>query len=157
MQVYAMTKIGLQQGFVPYVGTGKVEWDNVHIHDLSNLFVSLVDAALDAKTNTDPEIFGPRAYFFAEAATHTWGDVARWIAEAAHQQGYFKEPTTKSITMDWVLSVDGASKSWATNSKSIATRARKYFGWNPVGRSLKEEIPYIVAAEAKLLGLSPSQ
>ena len=58
------------------------------------------------------------------------------------------------------MSSDEASKaagfealSWGMNSKGYAKRARKYLGWKPKGRSLKEEIPEIVDGEAVILGL----
>ena len=30
---------------------------------------------------------------------------------------------------------------------------RKYLGWKPTGRSLEDEIPYIIDGEAELLGI----
>ncbi|KAL1879954.1 hypothetical protein VTK73DRAFT_6534 [Phialemonium thermophilum] len=156
IQVYDLAKLGLRKGYIPYIGTGKVEWDNVHIHDVSSLLISLVEAALDPARNQDPELFGPKGYFFAESGTHTWGGVAQWIAEEAHRQGFLKEPATKQTDLEEVTKEPEGNPSWATNSKSKASRARKYFGWTPKGRSLKEEIPDIVAGEAKSLGLKPS-
>jgi nucleoside-diphosphate-sugar epimerase len=157
IQVYDLAKFALQRGYAPYVDTGKVEWDNVHIHDLSDLFVSFVEAALDPAKNSDPEIFGPKAYFFAENGVLVWGEVAKWVAEEAHRQGFLKEPKTVRTDTEGIKSLDGASNSsWATNSKSVATRARKYFGWKPTRRSLKDEIPDVVSGEAKRLGIKPS-
>lgn len=45
--------------------------------------------------------------------------------------------------------------SWGLNSRGHAKRARKYLGWIPNGRSLKDEIPYIVDVEAERLGIKP--
>jgi len=45
------------------------------------------------------------------------------------------------------------AESWGLNSKGYAKRARKFLGWSPKGRSLKDEIPYIIDSEAATLGL----
>lgn len=49
----------------------------------------------------------------------------------------------------WIQRIAG---SWGLNSKSHASRARKYLGWKPTSPSLKEAIPEIVTSEAKLWG-----
>lgn len=72
-----MAKWTLQNGFAPLIGTGLTEWDQVHVHDLSDLFVKLVDATADLKLREDPEIFGEKGYHFCEAGAHTWGEVAK--------------------------------------------------------------------------------
>lgn len=157
IQVYQLARFGLRKGYVPYVGTGAVEWDNVHVHDLSDLLVTLVEAALDPRRSGDAEVFGPRAYFLAENGTHSWGEVARWVADEAHRQGFLPEASVRQTDMEGIK-LDGVSNaSWGTNSKGTATRARKYLGWDPKGRSLKEEIPDIVASEAAKLGIKPTK
>jgi len=149
IQVYDMAKYLLQNGYAPILGAGKAEWDNVHMHDLAALFVLLVDATQDGSKNSNPDILGPRGYFFLEHGAHLWSDVARWIAEAAYRQGFVAEPRTEATT------VEGAT-SWGRNSKSVAERASKYLGWKPRGRSLRDEIPDILAGEAARLGIKPT-
>ncbi|KAK0735045.1 hypothetical protein B0T26DRAFT_762858 [Lasiosphaeria miniovina] len=148
MQVPDLARFTLQQGYAPVVGTGKVEWDNVYIFDVSELFVALVDAALDPARSADPEVFGPHGYFFATNATHVWGQVAAQVVAEAVRQGYLKEAVEKMVTSDEI-----PYKTLATNSKGIATRARKHLGWEPKGSSLSENIAEIVDVEAKHLGL----
>ncbi len=150
-QVYSLARLTLTDGYAPVVGTGKVEWDNVHIHDVSSLFRLLAEAAVDPSKRQDPEIFGPHGYFFNPGATHTWGEVAEQVAEETVKQGYLKEAPLKVVKFE-----DIANKSLGTNSKGVGERAAKYLGWKPTGPTLKHEIPGIVAIEAKKLGLSPS-
>ncbi|KAI0119899.1 nucleoside-diphosphate-sugar epimerase, partial [Nemania sp. FL0031] len=143
IQVYNMAKFCLENGFAPIMsGGGSPEWDNVHIHDLGAFFALAVDAALDPEKKNNPEIFGPRGYFFLENGTHSWRGVATQVAEEAKKQGYIPEAKTQ----------EGDYKFYGANSRSIAARAKKYFGWEPHGRSLEDEIPDIVASEAKSLG-----
>lgn len=42
---------------------------------------------------------------------------------------------------------------WGTNAQQVAQRAAKYLGWVPEGRTLEEDIPHTVLAEAQRLGL----
>lgn len=155
MQVYELARFALEKGYAPYVGTGKVQWDHVHIHDLSDLFVSLVDAALDETKNKDPEMFGEKAYYFAEAGTHEWGEVARWIAEETKRQGFAEEVKVVGTDAEGVRNGKSRNATWGTNSRSTATRARKYLGWSPKAKGLREEIPDIVRGEAVRNGITP--
>lgn len=77
IQVYNMVEFVMKQGFAPVIGTGRTEWDHVHVGDLAALFVRLVDAAQDPKLSSDPEIFRGHGYFFCEAGSFAWGDVAK--------------------------------------------------------------------------------
>lgn len=157
IQVPDLAKGALEKGFAPIVGAGKTEWDNVHIDDLSDLFLRFVDATQDSSKNTNPEIFGPRGYFFAENGSHKWGDVATWVAEEASRQGYLPEALTKNVSQKEVNLMGGAAPSYGANSKGVAQRAEKYLGWKPKGVSLKDTIPEIVTKEAKALGLTPKE
>lgn len=77
IQAYDMAKWTLQHGFAPVIGTGRTEWDQVHVHDLADLFVALVDATQDPARREDDEIFGDKGYHFCENGSYTWGDVAQ--------------------------------------------------------------------------------
>ncbi|KAI1077418.1 NAD(P)-binding protein [Whalleya microplaca] len=140
----------LQDGAAPVLAPGLTEWDHVYIADLGRFFVLAVEAALDPARNGNPEIFGPRAYFFAESGAHRWSDVATWIAEEAAKQGLLPEAKTKEFSDPAQLGIH----SLGLNSKSVAARARKYLGWEPSSDSpsLKDEMPSAVAIEAKRLG-----
>ncbi|KAK1757372.1 hypothetical protein QBC47DRAFT_154885 [Echria macrotheca] len=147
-QLPGLTRFILQNGFAPSVGTGLTEWDNIHISDVSSLFLALVSAALNPIQGHDPEIFGLQAYYFCEnGRPHVWSKVAVEIAREAVKQGYLKEVVTKTIPAD-----DPGAKFWGINSRSVASRARKFLGWEPKGQSLEESIPSLVEIEAKNLG-----
>jgi nucleoside-diphosphate-sugar epimerase len=153
IQVYALAAQGLKEGQIPVAGRGLTEWDNVHIHDLSDLYTLFLDAIVANDKSLDKELWGTNGYFLAESGTHVWGEVSKQIAEAAFDQGYIKTKELKTVHLS---QVDGAGATWGLNSKGEAKRARKYLGWNPKGRTLKDEIPYIVTSEAALLGLKPA-
>jgi nucleoside-diphosphate-sugar epimerase len=179
-QVYVMANMTLKRGKAPIIGTGKASMDDVHVHDLTDLYIKMVDAALNPKPEVDQHIWGPKeGYLFAEGGYHVWGEVAQWVAEAAHAKGYIKDTTLEvSFSIDPFLSarctkfadpikpLDVAeakeiagfeAASYGLNSRGYAKRARKYLGWNPSAPSLKEEVPSIVDVEAELLGFKPSK
>ncbi|KAI2614881.1 NAD(P)-binding protein [Hypoxylon sp. NC1633] len=142
IQVPGIAEYTLTHGYAPIQPPGLAEWDNVHVHDVSDFFVLAVDAVLDLVKSRDPEIFGPRGYFFVENGVHLWSDVARWVAAEAAKQGFVPEPITKDVDIT----------RFGSNSKSVAARAKKYLGWAPKSPSLEDEIAATVAFEAKKLG-----
>ena len=151
-QVPGMAEYMLHQGYAPKIGSGKQEWDNVHIADVSSAVVLLVDAAQDSAKSKDPEVFGPRAYYILGPAVHSWGQVAEWIAKAAYELGFMGEAKTETLTYEEVRE-KGGNHTWAANSKGVGERAAKYLGWKPQQKSLEEEIPATVLAEAEKLGI----
>ncbi|KAF5250660.1 hypothetical protein FOXYS1_14857 [Fusarium oxysporum] len=152
-QIPGLTETTLEKGFGPIIGAGETEWDNVHVHDLSNLILLLSErAASSHKQSDEQEIWGPKGYFFAENGKHKWSQISALIAKEAKKQGVIDSDETK------VLDVDEAQKklgfqalSWGLNSRGEAKRARKFLGWKPVGESLEEWIPESVQIEAKRL------
>jgi hypothetical protein len=157
-QVPGLARATLERGKAPQVGRGLTEWDNVHIDDVSQFFVLLVEAAIAHKPELDSELWGPNGYFLLEATHHVWGQVAKQIAEEAYKQGFLQSPEVEPLSADEALKIAGfQALSWGLNSKGYAKRARKFLGWAPKGAPLEAEIPATVAAEAASLGLKSSK
>ncbi|KAG8675004.1 hypothetical protein FPOAC2_01045 [Fusarium poae] len=159
-QSFAITEIvraSVDLGFTPIIGAGKAKWDNVHVEDLAEIFVKAVEASQShSKKENDSEIWGKKGYYFVTTGEHQWDDLALWIAEEVHRQGFIAEPKTKSVSMeDMINGGYKAAIAWGTNSKSEAERGRKYLGWESKAPSLKETIADSVAAETAALGLKP--
>lgn len=155
VQVPDLAKANLKEGYGLVVGKGEVEWDNVHIDDLADLFVKVLDATQDPSKNKDPEIFGLNGYFLASNGVHKWSEVSQWILDEAAKQGYQSGATTKSVTLKRAEEVVGGSApSFGRNSKGIPQRAEKYLGWKPKQADLKSTIAETVAEEAEALGLA---
>ncbi|KAK8043615.1 hypothetical protein PG993_006045 [Apiospora rasikravindrae] len=155
MQVYRMAEQTLKTGYAPVYGTGRTEWDCVHVHDLSQFFVLAVEAALDPAKRDDPEVFGPRAYYFLESGKLVQGELARWIRDEVNGQGLLQKPAE----LKTFEKKDAGMASLACNSSGVAARAAKYLGWKPQASSLRDEIPEVVRSEAARLRESgePSQ
>jgi len=153
-QVYTLANTTLKLGKAPRLGTGLTEWDNVHVHDLSDLLLLLVNAAVANKADIADELWGEKGYYLAENGHHVWGEVAKQVAEAAYKGGYIASPEVETVSEERAKEIAGFEAiSWGLNSKGFAKRARKFLGWSPKGRSLEKEIPNIVDGEATLLGL----
>lgn len=91
-QVYVMARTTLVRGKAPIIGPGKSEWDNVHVHDLSDLYLRMVNAAVSPSAEIDCHIWGPaEGYLLADGGVHLWSEVAQWVADAAHAKGYTKD------------------------------------------------------------------
>lgn len=84
IQVYALVEAALTKGEVPVVGEGRAEWDHVHVNDLADVFVRLVEASRDEKLASSGELFGEKAYYFAEDGAFVWGDVAKCESLSFH-------------------------------------------------------------------------
>lgn len=155
-QVYNLVKATLQRGQAPQLGKGLTEWDNIHVHDLSDLFVLLVDAAVAKKAEFDSKLWGKDGYFLAENGHHVWGEISKEVGEVACKKGYIKEKGTNAMDVEDAKESFGfEALSWGLNSKGFAKRAREYLGWKPKGRTLVDEIPDIVDSEARDLGMKP--
>lgn len=158
IQIPDLAKGALEKGFAPIVGQGKTEWHYVHVQDLSEVFLLLADATQDSSKASDPEIFGPKAYYFVEDGAFLWADIAKKIAEVASKQGYLPEPLTKSVTQKEATLMEGvATTTYGQNAKGIAERAKKYLGWKAKEPLPLETIEEVVAIEAKSLGLTPKE
>lgn len=176
-----MIAFAMKEGYVPVIGTGRTEWDHIHVHDLAALFVQLVDAAQDPKLSSNREVFGDHAYYFCESGSFAWGDVAKCrsflpisfflpsvvnyerlmyvklgIADELVKQGFMAEPKVEETTVEYVTKLGfHAGVTWGLNSKSFANRGRQYLNWKPTKGGLKEIIPEAVSLEAARLGIEP--
>jgi nucleoside-diphosphate-sugar epimerase len=152
MQAYNMTKAVLEskKGFI--VGKGENGWTEVHVQDLSKLYVALIEAAAEGggKATWSAE----EGYYFAENGELRWGDISRRIASVAHEKGFLNSAECETISPEKANDIISFGQyMWSTNSRCKAVRARKLLNWNPTEKSLWDEIPDIVDSEAVALGL----
>lgn len=138
----------LQKG--PIIGAGQSIWNNVHVHDLSDVYALLVNAAIAGRA--DEGLWGAKAYYLTENGEHCWGELARSTAEVAAKLGYLHEAKAEPIDLESAKKYAGfESLSWGMNSRGRSLRARKLLGWKPYRQSLLEELPEIVKSEYQRL------
>ncbi|RMZ80534.1 hypothetical protein DV737_g2887, partial [Chaetothyriales sp. CBS 132003] len=154
IQVYRATEAILKhkKGFV--IGKGENVWHEVHVQDLSDLYVLLAEAAAGS-TDGAPATWNDQGYYLAESGKFVWGEILRDVAKEAHKQGLLPEPTADGLGPDQVQNFfDSGHYLVGTTARGNAIRARKLLGWKPHRPSLEDEIPDIVKSEAKALGLT---
>ncbi|RMD42876.1 hypothetical protein DV735_g2298, partial [Chaetothyriales sp. CBS 134920] len=158
IQVYRATEAILkkEKGFV--VGKGENVWHQVHVQDLSDVYVALGEAAASGSPDGAPATWNDQGYYLAENGQFVWGQILRHVAQEAHKQGFLPEPTADGLSPSEVDKLlDRGAYLVGTTSRGEAIRARKLLGWKPHRPSLQALIPDIVASEAKALGLTPDK
>lgn len=149
-QVYELTKLILSAKYIPIIGHGKARWDNIHVADLSDVFVSLVEAAVNGKK--DSELWGSKGYYLVANGEQVWGDLSRAIGKKAAELGYVEKLEEKSLDREAAIKQAGfEAESWGLNSRGKAERARKLLKWSPNRPSIEDEIPEILKSEHELL------
>ncbi|KAF4986468.1 hypothetical protein FDECE_15937 [Fusarium decemcellulare] len=152
IQVPKMALSSLRRGSALTVQGGKNIWNSVHVHDLSKLFLKLVEAAAQGGGQAD---WGSKGFYFAENGDFDWKAIAERIAKDAKDQGLWKSEKIEQLSVEDANKVwSYASFFWGTNSRSRAVRARKVLGWESEGGDIFEDIAEVVASEAASLGLT---
>jgi len=150
-QVYWLTSAVLKRQKGLLVGQGKNIWHEVHVQDLSDVYLALGEAAV---AGGGKATWGNKGYYFTENGSFCWGDVQREVAKVAFEKKLISSPEVEPLTDEEVSELHPFKLyAWGTNSRGHAIRARKLLGWNPSKPSLKETIPDIVDIEARALGL----
>jgi hypothetical protein len=151
LQVYEAAKTILKRknAFLPMKGENV--WHEVNVHDLSDLYVLLGE---EAASGGGKATWNEDGYYFAENGSFVWKDIFQGIARIANKKGLIDSDETPSLPADELTKLHPyAVYIWGSNSRGKALRARKLLGWNPNGKSLKEDLPDIVEGEARALGL----
>ncbi|KAK3074266.1 hypothetical protein LTR53_003427 [Teratosphaeriaceae sp. CCFEE 6253] len=152
-QAYELTKLILNEKYIPVIGAGKARWNHIHVADLAQLFLLLVEAAVAQKT--DAELWGAKGYYLCESGEHVWTELAEKIAKDAEEAGYVKHLEKKPLAKQAALDAAGFEAiSWGLNSRGKAIRAGKLLGWKPESPDIFEESPKFVQDEYARLNKS---
>ncbi|KAI0534959.1 hypothetical protein GGR58DRAFT_28125 [Xylaria digitata] len=151
IMVSLLSSLILQRGHGLQIGEGKSKWCEVHVQDLSNVYLRLVEEAVKGGGSATWDAEG---FYFAEAGEFVWGQISTEIARVAYDQGFIKSTELESIHPSEAEKLSPhALILWGMNSRSRALRSRKLLGWEPTMPSLVEDIPRVVQTEAAKLGL----
>ncbi|KAJ5847351.1 hypothetical protein N7455_011308 [Penicillium solitum] len=150
IQVPSLARAALLQRFGLYLGRGLSRWGIVHVSELADLFVKLVEHAVNA---TSGPIWNENGLFFAEKGFESFKDIALVIAKEAHSLGYIDSPdSVKSMNLDEAnVVIPHGSVFLGTNGQGQASRARKLLGWQPDGESFHDTVRETIIAEAAQL------
>ena len=148
-----MAKLILTAHYIPVVGAGKARWNSVHVHDLSELYLLLVEAAVAGKLTKG--LWGEQGYYLAENGEHTWTELAETMAREAHGLGYVGTLEKRELSKEAALQQAGfEAVSWGLNSRGKAERAQRLLNWSPSAPSIEQEAPNILKDEHARLAKS---
>ena len=159
-QLPELARCTLQKGHGIKVNDGMAVWSNVHVHDLSDLYLKLVENAAAggslAEWPDKPALWGREGYFFSENGQHIWGDISQMVAKEAKKQNLIHSDEVVSISVEEAKKLTPFGHAlWGANSRSTALRARKVLGWKPSAVPLHDTIKAAIEVEARQLGLKP--
>lgn len=145
IQLPDLVKFTLENGAALQINKGQSRWANVHVEDLSNLFLSLFDDALKGSSEA---IWGQHGYYFAENGVHAWGQIAQAVANLAKKKGYIKEPRVQKLSAaDADNKIPFASLFYGTDCVCQALKARRILDWKPQKHCIEEEIELTMERE----------
>ncbi|KAL9111133.1 MAG: hypothetical protein Q9227_004396 [Pyrenula ochraceoflavens] len=138
-----------KKGFL--VGAGENVWTQVHVHDLSDLYILLGEAAA---TGGGKATWNEEGYYLAENGSFVWGDIFRQIAKVAHQKGLLTSDNVESLPVAEIDKFAPDLKYYVgTSSRGTSVRGKKLLGWNPHRPTIFETLGEAVDVEASKLGL----
>lgn len=149
--LYELTRCTLEKKQGIQVGEGKSYFPSVHVYDLSDCYLKLVEAAVEGGTKAT---WGNEGYYFTENGEHSWREISRAVASAAQEQGFIPSDEVFTVSPEEANQLTPyGSLMWGANSRCRAIRARKVLGWSPKEQSMEAEIPEVLHSEAARLGL----
>jgi len=136
------------------IGKGLNIWSNVHVSDVADLFILLLEKLLKGELK-DPESQG---YYFAENGEHSWGAIHEEIGKILHKKGIAQDASVNEINSDEeIVKAYGfpeAAYYISGNSRAKANKGRK-IGWAPkyggdaVFKSIEADVDYLLSQEKK--------
>lgn len=109
---------------VMYVGKGENQWTNVHVADLAELYLLVMNAAIN---DTAPE--GVKGIYYPSSEYFVWSDVAHRIAESLYRRKILQTPfATTGLQRGWF---------WGSNVRIKCTNGEQ-LGWKPRHGGTKE-------------------
>lgn len=149
-QTYELAKLILSKQYIPITGKGKARWNNIHVADLSDIYLLLAEAAVAGKDT--PGMWGGDVYYLTENGEHVWGELAALIGKRAHELGLTGALKEQSLSKDAAIEAAGfEAVSWGWNSRGKAERASKLLNWKASRCSIEEEVDEILKRENDLL------
>jgi len=144
-QLPGLIRSAIKHGRAVHVGKGVNIWSNVHVDDLVDFYILLLEKALAGEAPKNNE-----GYYFTENGQHNFLELSEHIGQSLVKHGVFKDPTSEGIVNN--TDVIPLMLQYATggNSRSRAVKARK-LGWKPHGVSLFESIDETVGRILKTI------
>lgn len=149
VQIPELALYTLKHGHGFQVGKGLSVWPNVHIEDLSDAFLLLVEEAVKGGGNAT---WNNEGYYFIENGEHTWGEIASVIAVEAKTQGLLQSAEIRSFPAKEADQLfEFGAVLYGASSRCRAVRARKLLGWKPLHSGIEAAAREALQVEARSL------
>lgn len=144
IQIPGLIRTYVKLGQAGNIGKGLNIWNNVHVEDLADFYILLLENIFEGKADVRKD-----GWYFAENGQHTLSDLTKKIAEILLKKKLIKTATVRELTDDEINKHLGILALFIyTNSRGKAERSRK-FAWKPkkgdIFSSLEEEIDTLIA------------
>ncbi|CAH0038341.1 unnamed protein product, partial [Clonostachys rhizophaga] len=149
VQIPDLAEASLKRRQAFTLGPGVNRWGNIHIRDLSEMILRLIEKAVER--HTDNDVWGQDGIYLT--------GVGERIAAAAFYLGLLPDASVEVMREDQfnqLLSHHAGFPGtilYGTNSRGRSNRAQTYLDWIPTHHSLEEDIVETVTRESVRLGL----
>ncbi|QEL01020.1 NAD-dependent epimerase/dehydratase family protein [Olivibacter sp. LS-1] len=126
IQIPMLLKLSKERGAGVHIESGENIWSNVHIEDLAELYLKVLEKAKAG------------SYFYAENGESSLRDIALSISKRIGREGQLS-----SISIDEAVShfgSEGAYFASGSNSRCSSDKARQLLGWTPNYSSIHDFI-----------------
>ncbi|KAI1296963.1 hypothetical protein F5Y03DRAFT_410105 [Xylaria venustula] len=132
------------------VGPGLSRWGNVHIRDLSQLLLRLVENAVEG--SGDINLWSRNGLYLAGVGELSFGEISKRVVAAAYGLRVLPGEDIEELNGEQAdnLLPHGVAL-FGTNARSQARRAQKLLGWTATHETLEQEIPQAVEEEARAI------
>ncbi|KAJ7138927.1 hypothetical protein C8R46DRAFT_921747, partial [Mycena filopes] len=129
VQIPALIRAALKLGQSIHVGPGRSMWNGVHVQDLVDLYLLLID---DALTGHPKAPTGQECFYFCATDTYSWRQLASAIGQRLHAKGKISTPEARALRSDEETEVLGQWSGFAYGSNSRSKTGKVYdLGWKP--------------------------
>jgi len=140
-QIPTLVKLSLARGRAGMIGQGKNIWPNVHINDVTDLYILIFDLIIPHDLNSldhsnklqepNPHFeHGEAGFYFGENGEHTLYEVSETIGKIMVTLGESKESTPTSFSEEEIHKYFPKGTTLGGNSRCKADRSRA-IGWKP--------------------------
>lgn len=154
MGLHLLVQLTLKHSGSPVINSGSAVWADVHVDDVVDLYVRILDKALEeSKSASTSALSGERAglggdsalpdsayerYYFAVGNSMTWAGWAKTIAQAVIAKGKLAADKTEPVS----VTLEQEPYMWwaVTNIRPVASRAQKELGWKASHPSFPDTI-----------------
>lgn len=152
LQVPDYAAYAKEHGQAAYIGKGENVWGNVsgsepvspstaltlsqvHVSDVTSLYLTVLEHALRNPTKTNGTQRGWSNLLYSGVGEHTWKDVVTALGDALHAKGEVKAAGATSIP-------EGSGKGYMFGGSSVLVPSKKprALGWTPKAKGIVETV-----------------